>query len=131
VLKRRGEALLEAMLRPGMEIESLNELMGVGLGELARIAAGEEVQEQLHAIRVLAETHAQLMLSRWRVQAVTRLVELAMQKEDDDLAFDASRELVRADLLGQRSVLHRRARLRSVPIDEMASDVVSALQLTL
>jgi hypothetical protein len=105
--EKREREVVEAMARPGMDVEALVEATGIALTEIAQTVMSEGVEGQLHGVRMVGELQAQLMLSRWRSQAVGRMLELGLQKEDNDLAFGACKELIKADLLGQRSILQR------------------------
>lgn len=96
---RGRRKILDRMLHAEGDVETLSGMLGVSLEDLSRWAGQDDTQEVLQGLRLLAEMQAQLILSRYRVTAAARLVGLASQRDDDELARKACCEILKLELL--------------------------------
>lgn len=98
-LPKRRDALVLRVYQAEEDLRELAESLGVDLRALAKLALDPQVVQALRGLRELAESQSQLILSRCRMTAAAKLVELAGQNDDGELARKASVDLLKLDLL--------------------------------
>jgi len=91
--------LLPLLYAAESDLADLAEQLGLSLGELALLGGRADTVRELLGLRRLADVRTQLLLSRYRTHAAARLVGLANQNEDDELARKACVDLLKLDLL--------------------------------
>lgn len=87
-----------------VDIEALLARHGISRLQLAQWMQTRETQVTLAGLCMVADYQAQLMASQYRVTALSRLVELATQKEEIDAEEDASQRRSRS---AQREVTRK------------------------
>ncbi len=93
------DALVFRVYRADEDLRQLADSLGINLQKLAKLAIDPKVACTLRGLRELAESQSQLILSRCRMTAAAKLVELAGQSEDGELARKASVDLLKLELL--------------------------------
>ena len=91
--------LLPLLYAAESDLAELAEQLGLSLEELAMLAGRADTVRELLGLRRLADVRTQLLLSRYRTHAAARLVGLASQDDDDELARKACVDLLKLDLL--------------------------------
>lgn len=97
--ERIGRELLEKVYEAERDPRVLAEENGWSLRELAAWAGKDQTRSALAALRTLADTQTQLILSRYRLSAAAKLVSLATQEEDAELARKAAVDLLKLNLV--------------------------------
>ena len=97
--RRKTDQLVLLVYQADRDLRELAEAMNLSLKQLAALAADEQVARTLGGLRELAEMQSRLIVSRCRVTAAARLVELAGQTDDGELARKASVDLLKLDPL--------------------------------
>lgn len=97
-----GDAAREALLRAVYEAErdprGVAEAFGLTLEELAQWAGRERTMRALRGLRLVADMQTQLILSRYRLTAAAKLVQLAGQDDSGELARKACVDLLKTEL---------------------------------
>lgn len=98
---KKVRSVMHRLLEGESDVQALAKAVGVSVEKLAGWAERPEARRRLSGLRWLADMQAQMILSRYRVTAAARLVQLAGQQEDAELARKACVELLKADLAGR------------------------------
>ena len=91
------ERLLERVYAADADLGELAEGLGVGLLELGRMASDGALVEAVNGLGALAELRSRLLVARYRVSAAARLVSLAGQEENGELARKAAVDLLKLE----------------------------------
>lgn len=98
---KRRESLIQDIFNAEHDVVALAHTHGLSPDELASWASSAENQQCLTGLCVLADIQTQLLLSRYRLLAATRLIRLATQEDESasaDVARKACVDLLRLDL---------------------------------
>lgn len=93
-IKRRQEIIADLLLAE-LDLIELAKKHGLEHEDLSRWVMKDENHRCLAGLCVLADFQTQLLLSRFRALAVTRLIRLANDEQDTDLARKACVDLLR------------------------------------
>jgi len=112
------ERLLRRVLSPELDVVALARSEATSPAELASWAGRVTTDELLSALRRLQDSHTQLMIARFRMTAVARLVDLitdeTLQDRMPETVRRACHDLLSSDLMKQ----HRDRTTRGVLPDE-------------
>ena len=81
--KERNQSLIEHIFKAELDVVALAAAHKLGPDDLARLIEKEENQKCLAGLCLLADLQTQLMLSRYRLVAVTKLIRQATQQEEE------------------------------------------------
>lgn len=98
---KRRQALVRDIFNAEHDVVALAQAHGLSPDELARWANSAENRQCLTGLCALADTQTQLLLSRYRLLAASRLIRLATQEDASasaDVARKACVDLLRLDL---------------------------------
>ena len=98
---KRRRSLIRDVFNAEHDVVALAEAHGLSPDELAQWAGRTENQQCLTGLCMLADMQTQLLLSRYRLLAASRLIRLATQEEESasaDVARRACVDLLRLDL---------------------------------
>jgi hypothetical protein len=90
--------LLQCVLSGRLDLEEICAAQDVSLEELAKWASLVTTQSRLQALRRLADTRTQFLLSRYRAHAAARLIELTGGEESAETARKACVDLLRLNV---------------------------------
>ncbi len=90
--------LIGRMHEGEQDLRQVADALGVSLPELAALADEPRFGRIAAALRLLGRCRVESFLSRYQVHAIARLVQLADQTEDPELARKAAVDLIKADL---------------------------------
>lgn len=116
--------LMRELARAEHDVLTLGEQYGLGLPELSAWAARPETQRTVAGLCLLADLQTQLLLSRYRLVAATRLVGQATSR-DESLTPEQVRKAC-VDLL--KIELDRVASLSAVDTDGLDDSALEALR---
>lgn len=121
----RRELLLRALLKGETDLEALASHLELNLVELATIYGEARTAGALAGLRRLADVQTQLMVSRYRLTAAAKLIALANQDDDAELARKACGDLLKLDLISSEAIANADD---SMPIGIDEQSVLDALR---
>ena len=97
---KRRALLIHDIFNAQHDVVALAKAHGLSPHELAAWAGDPQTQRCLHGLCVLADLQTQLLLSRYRLLAASRLIRLATQEDEagQDVARKACVDLLKLDL---------------------------------
>ncbi len=95
--ERTKATLVRAIVEGDRDLSQAAATLQVDVSELAGLA-DERVLRTLEMLRHLSQLRNEQFLERFRANAIARLIELASQREDAELARKACVDLLRTDL---------------------------------
>jgi transposase-like protein len=100
ISRKKQAALIRDVFNASHDVVALAEAHGLSPNELAQWITEPDNQHCLSGLCVLADLQTQLMLSRYRLVAVTKLIQQATQQEDvtAEQARKACADLLKLDL---------------------------------
>lgn len=98
MVREQHEHMLTSVYAADTDLRELAERLGIGLGELASLAAEPGFVGTVEALASLAEQRSRLLVARYRVNAAARLVALAGQDADAELSRKAAVDLLKLNL---------------------------------
>ncbi len=122
-----ASALMRELARAEHDVLTLGERHGLGLSELSAWAAQPETQRTVAGLCLLADLQTQLLLSRYRLVAATRLVGQATGR-DESLSPEQVRKAC-VDLL--KIELDRVASVSTADADALDDPALDALRAAL
>ena len=120
--------LIGRMHEGEQDLRQVADALGVSLPELAALADEPRFGRIAAALRLLGRCRVESFLSRYRVHAIARLVQLADQSEDPELARKAAVDLIKADLGEPRAGKASAAPLAEAPEALNTAQVLAQLE---
>ncbi len=102
---RSRARLIESLFRGDEQLSEVASAMQVGVKDLAKLADDETIVRTIGLLRMLGDVKAEQYFRPLRLHALARLVELATQTDNPELARKACVDLLKVDMdaLGGRA----------------------------
>ncbi|MEX2672545.1 MAG: hypothetical protein WD294_10585 [Phycisphaeraceae bacterium] len=122
----RQARLLMRIYEAEQDPRSVAEGFDMTLEELAKWAGQQRTMHALKGLRLVADMQTQLILSRYRLTAAARLVQLANQDDSGELARKACVDLLKTELTFTTTETEEPTKADAPPISE--TQVLKALE---